>query len=71
MLHPRAILHPVDKQQQLPLVGDLAGRPVHPAPDSEWRIDEPTRRAGRRGLAAARAALARASALQDTKADAA
>ena len=61
----------VENQLQLPLVGDLAGRPVRPSADSDWRIDEPTRRVGRRGLAAARAALARAAALDDTRADAA
>lgn len=69
-LHPAAILSLVENQLQLPLVGDLAGRPARPA-DSEWRIDEPTRRVGRSGLAAARAALARASALDDTRANAA
>jgi len=61
----------VENQLQLPLVGDLAGRPVRPAGDSDWRIDEPTRRVGRRGLADARAALARASVLDDARADAA
>jgi hypothetical protein len=61
----------VQNQPQLPLVGDTAGRRARPAPDSDWRIDEPTRRVGRRGLAEARAALARASALEDTRADAA
>jgi len=61
----------VENQLQLPLVGDTTGRPVRPAPDSDWRIDETTRRAGRRGLAAARAALARSAALGDTRADAA
>jgi hypothetical protein len=30
-----------------------------PAGHEDWRLDEPTRRAGRRGLAEARAALAR------------
>ncbi|HVA03537.1 MAG TPA: hypothetical protein VMU64_07265 [Acidimicrobiales bacterium] len=61
----------MENQLQLPLVGDTAGRPVRPHPDSDWRIDEPTRRVGRRGLAAARAALARAAALDDTRANAA
>jgi hypothetical protein len=71
VLHLGAILGPVENQLQLPLVGDTAGRPVRSASDSDWRIDEPTRRVGRQGLAAARAALARASALDDTQADAA
>jgi len=62
------MLRLVENQLQLPLVGDITRRP---AAESEWRIDEPTRRVGRRGLAAARAALARASALADTRADAA
>jgi hypothetical protein len=70
VLHPGAILGLVENQLQLPLVGDIAGRRDRPA-DSDWRIDEPTRRVGRRGLAEARAALARASALDDTRADAA
>jgi hypothetical protein len=61
----------VENQLQLPLVGDIAGRPARASVDSDWRIDEPTRRVGRRGLAAARAALARASALDDARADAA
>jgi hypothetical protein len=61
----------VENQLQLPLVGDIARRPGRDAADSDWRIDEPTRRVGRRGLAAARAALARAAALDDTRADAA
>jgi hypothetical protein len=61
----------VENQLQLPLVGDIAGRPVRPASDSDWRIDEPTRRAGRRGLVAARAALARSSSFEDAQADAA
>jgi hypothetical protein len=61
----------VENQPQLPLVGDTAGRPTRPTPESDWRIDEPTRRAGRRGLAAARAALARSSAFEDAEADAA
>jgi hypothetical protein len=61
----------VENQLQLPLVGDIAGRTARPAADSDWRIDEPTRRVGRRGLAAARAALARSSALEDSRADAA
>ncbi len=71
LLQPDAILGVVENQLQLPLVGDTAGRPARPVGDSDWRIDEPTRRVGRRGLAAARAALARASALDDTRADAA
>jgi hypothetical protein len=70
-LHLDAMLGLVQNQPQLPLVGDTAGRRARPAPDSDWRIDEPTRRVGRRGLAEARAALARASALEDTRADAA
>jgi hypothetical protein len=61
----------VESQLQLPLVGDTAGRPLRRPTDSDWRIDEPTRRAGRRGLAAARAALARSSAFGDAEADAA
>jgi hypothetical protein len=61
----------VENQLQLPLVGDTAGRPARPGGDGDWRIDEPTRRVGRRGLAAARAALARAAELEDTRADAA
>ena len=68
---PRRDAGSVENQLQLPLVGDTTGRPVRPAPDSDWRIDETTRRAGRQGLAAARAALARSAALGDTRADAA
>jgi len=60
----------VENQLQLPLVGDTVGRQASPRADSDWRIDESTRRAGRRGLAAARAALARTSTLED-QADAA
>jgi len=71
LLHLGAILGPVENQLQLPLVGDTGGRPRRPAPDNDWRIDEPTRRAGRRGLAAARAALARSSPFEDSQADAA
>ena len=52
----------VDYQQPLPLVGDTGGASTaRPAPGGDWRIDERTRRAGRQGLAAARAALARSS----------
>jgi len=65
------MLGPVENQLQLPLVGDIARRPARPTTDGDWRIDEPTRRVGRRGLAEARAALARASALEDTRANAA
>jgi hypothetical protein len=65
------MLGPVENQLQLPLVGDIARRPAPATGDSDWRIDEPTRRVGRRGLAAARAALARAAALEDTRATAA
>jgi len=50
----------VQVQQRLPLVGDTGAAPGRPA-DGDWRIDEPTRLAGRRGLAAARAALARST----------
>jgi hypothetical protein len=71
LLHLDAILCLVENQLQLPLVGDTAGRSARPAGDSDWRIDEPTRRVGRRGLAAARAALARTSALDEARADAA
>jgi hypothetical protein len=58
-------------QPQLPLVGDTAGHRVRPASDSDWRIDEPTRRAGRRGLSAARAALERSATFERLRADAA
>jgi hypothetical protein len=61
----------MENQLQLPLVGDLAGRPARRCADSDWRIDEPTRRLGQKGLADARAALARASAPADTQANAA
>lgn len=71
LLHLGAMLHLVENQLQLPLVGDIARRPARPAAESDWRIDEPTRRVGRRGLAAARASLARSAALADTRADAA
>lgn len=71
LLHLDAILGLVENQLQLPLVGDITGRRAPPAADSDWRIDEPTRRVGRRGLAEARAALARASTLEDAQADAA
>lgn len=71
MLHPGAMLRPVENQLQLPLVGDIARRPARPTAENDWRIDEPTRRVGRRGLVEARAALARASALEDTRATAA
>ena len=48
-------------QPQLPLPGPT-GAQDRPARDGEdWRIDEPTRLAGRRGVAAARAALARST----------
>lgn len=71
MLHLGAKLSLVENQLQLPLVGDIARRPDRPPTEGDWRIDEPTRRVGRRGLAEARAALARTSALEDTRADAA
>gem|GEM_PF-6526190 len=60
-------------QPQLPLVGETHhGIRTRVEVDDDWRIDEPTRVAGRRGLAAARAALARtAPVLQDQRADAA
>jgi hypothetical protein len=61
----------VENQLQLPLVGGSTNRRVPPRDESEWRIDEPTRRVGRRGLAEARAALARTSSLEDARADAA
>jgi len=71
VLHLGANLGDVDNQPQLPLVGDTAGRLVRPPGDADWRIDEMTRRAGRRGLVAARAALARHRALEGDQADAA
>jgi len=37
-------------------------RPARACPDDDWRLDEATRTAGRRGVAAARAALARSAA---------
>jgi hypothetical protein len=61
----------VENQLQLPLVGDLAERPTRRCAESDWRIDEPTRRVGRSGLAVARAALARATELADPQANAA
>jgi hypothetical protein len=50
----------VEYQPHLPLVGDLERRRATPENDSDWRLDEPTRRAGHRGVRAARAALAAA-----------
>jgi len=48
-------------QPQLPIpTAWPQNRPPRPE-DDDWRIDEPTRLAGRRGLAAARAALARST----------
>jgi len=71
VLHLGAILGHVENQLQLPLVGDVSGGTERPSVDSDWRIDESTRRAGRRGVAAARAALARHGSLEDNQADAA
>ena len=42
-----------------PAIRARRARPVRPVPGGDWRIDERTRVVGRRGLAAARAALAR------------
>ena len=60
-------------QPQLPLVGETHhGIRARVAVDDDWRIDEPTRVAGRQGLAAARAALARTAPVpEDRRADAA
>jgi hypothetical protein len=68
---PRRHAGPVENQLQLPLVGEWAVRRTRPSTDGDWRIDEPTRRVGRRGLAAARAALARTSAPEEARATAA
>jgi len=58
-------------QPQLPIPTEWPqGRPPR-RDDEDWRIDEPTRRVGRRGLAAARAALARTALVQGPRADAA
>ena len=57
--HP-ALLVDHDLQLELPLrprTGD-EGRPASGHVDAEWRLDEETRQVGRRGVAAARAALA-------------
>jgi hypothetical protein len=61
----------VEYQPQLPLIGAIARRSARPGAESDWRIDEPTRRVGRRGLAAARAALNRSTAFEDRNAAAA
>jgi hypothetical protein len=59
----------VEYQQQLPLpdVASLSRK----RRDDDWRLDEPTRLAGRRGLAAARTALARCAPPEQPRADAA
>jgi hypothetical protein len=67
---PRRDPGSVENQPQLPLFADT-GRPVRRRIDGDWRIDEPTRRVGRRGLAAARAALARSAAPEAARATAA
>ncbi|HUY21721.1 MAG TPA: hypothetical protein VMV22_05220 [Acidimicrobiales bacterium] len=46
-------------QQRLPLIVDTGTGSA--TTDGDWRLDEPTRLAGRRGLASARAALARST----------
>jgi hypothetical protein len=60
-------------QPQLPLVGGSERTPgaQQVRPDDDWRIDERTRRAGRRGLAVARAALARSTSAEASRATAA
>ncbi len=51
----------MEYQPQLPLKGEVV-RPIRRGDAADdWRLDEPTRIVGRQGLAAARAALARAS----------
>jgi len=58
-------------QPQLPIPTEWP-RACPPRPgDDDWRIDEPTRLVGRRGLAAARAALARTAPDSGPRADAA
>ena len=67
---PGTVEHETGFQPQLPLQGDGVGRHPRPAPHDDWRLDEPTRLAGRRGVAAARAALA-STAPEARRADAA
>ena len=57
-------------QEQLPLP-DVEPAATRARGGDDWRLDEPTRQAGRRGLVAARRALARASDSEHTPARAA
>ena len=50
MLHPLVIMGPMERQLQL----------ITEPASGEWRLDEQTRRTGRKGIEAARAALAAA-----------
>ena len=58
-------------QPQLPIPTEWPRARTPRRDDDDWRLDEPTRLVGRRGLAAARAALARTAPVDTPRADAA